>query len=76
VGIEDDVQMWGIGAEFDLAKWVQLRAGYHTDLKDYLDDAITAGAGFAIFDTFHIEVAGMYIDDNSLGAVAQLSFTF
>ena len=76
VGLEDDVQMWGIGAEFDLAKWVQLRAGYQTDLKDYLDDAITAGAGFAIFDTFHIEVAGMYIDDNSLGAVAQLSFTF
>jgi hypothetical protein len=76
VGLEDDVQMWGIGAEFDLAKWVQLRAGYQTDLKNYLDDAITAGAGFAIFDTFHIEVAGMYIDDNSLGAVAQLSFTF
>ena len=76
VGLEDDVQMWGIGAEFDLAKWVQLRAGYQTDLKDYLDDAITAGVGFALFDTFHIEVAGMYIDDNSLGAVAQLSFTF
>ncbi len=76
LGPEDDVQMWGIGAEVDLAKWVQLRAGYQTDLKDYLDDAITAGLGLGIFDTFHIEVAGMYIDDTSLGAVAQLSFTF
>jgi len=76
VGIEDDVQMWGIGAEFDVAKWAQLRAGYQTDLQGYLDDAITAGVGLSPFDVFHIELAGMYIDDNSLGAVAQLSFTF
>lgn len=75
-GLEDDLQFWNVGAEFDLLKWFQLRAGYRGEINGNMDDAVTAGFGLSPFDVFHVEVAGMYIDENSLGAVVQLSFTF
>ena len=76
LGISDDTQTWHVGGEFDLAQWFQLRAGYRGDLENTLEDAITAGFGISPWDVFHIEVAGIYVDEDSLGAVAQLSFTF
>jgi hypothetical protein len=76
LGISDDTQTWHVGGEFDLAKWFQLRAGYRGDLEDTMEDAITAGFGLSPWDVFHIEVAGLYVDADSLGVVAQLSFTF
>jgi hypothetical protein len=76
LGISDDTQTWHVGGEFDLAQWFQLRAGYRGDLENTLEDAITAGFGLSPWDVFHIEVAGIYVDEDSLGAVAQLSFTF
>ena len=74
--IEDDLQFWNVGAEFDLLQWFQLRGGYRGEINGNMDNAVTAGFGLSPFDLFHIEVTGMYIDENSLGAVAQLSFTF
>ena len=76
LGLSDDTQTWHVGGEFDLAQWFQLRAGYRGDLENTLEDAITAGFGLSPWDVFHIEVAGIYVDADSLGAVAQLSFTF
>jgi hypothetical protein len=76
LGINDDTQTWHVGGEFDLAKWFQLRAGYRGDLENTLEDAVTAGFGLSPWDVFHIEVAGIYVDADSLGVVAQLSFTF
>lgn len=76
LGISDDTQTWHVGGEFDLAQWFQLRAGYRGDLENTLEDAITAGFGISPWDVFHIELAGIYVDKDSLGAVAQLSFTF
>ncbi len=76
VALSDDTQTWHVGGEFDLARWFQLRAGYRGDLENTLEDAITAGFGLSPWDVFHIEVAGIYVDEDSLGAVAQLSFTF
>jgi hypothetical protein len=76
IGLDDDTQFWHVGGEFDLAKWFQLRAGYRGDLEDTMEDAITAGFGLSPWDVFHIEVAGLYVDADSLGVVAQLSFTF
>lgn len=75
-GLDDDTQFWHVGGEFDLAQWFQLRAGYRGDLENTMEDAITAGFGLSPWDVFHIEVAGIYVDADSLGAVAQLSFTF
>ncbi|MBM3986822.1 MAG: hypothetical protein FJ294_02555, partial [Planctomycetes bacterium] len=76
LGISDDTQMWHVGGEFDLAHWFQLRAGYRGDFENTLEDALTAGFGLSPWDVFHIEVAGIYVDEDSLGVVAQLSFTF
>lgn len=76
LGISDDTQMWHVGGEFDLAQWFQLRAGYRGDLENTLEDTLTAGFGLSPWDVFHIELAGMYVDKDSLGVVAQLSFTF
>jgi hypothetical protein len=73
---KDDVRMARVGAELDLWRWLQLRAGYQTDLEDTLDDAITAGLGISPFDVLHLGVAGTYIDDNSYGGVVQLGLTF
>lgn len=74
--VDDDVQFWSLGAEVDLWKWFQLRGGYQSDLQDFVDDAVTAGIGLSPFDVVRIDVAGIYVNDDSYGAVAQLSFTF
>ena len=74
--VDDDVQFLSLGAEVDLWKWFQLRGGYQSDLQDFVDDAITGGIGLSPFDVFRIDVAGIYVNDDSYGAVAQLSFTF
>ena len=73
---EDDVRLANFGAEFDVWRWLQLRAGYQLDLEDTLDPAITAGIGLSPFDVLHLDVAGSYIDDNNYGAVAQFGLTF
>lgn len=75
-GFDDEVQFASVGAELDLWKWFQLRGGYRKDLEEFVDDAITGGIGLSPFDVFHVDVAGIYVDDNSYGAVVQLSFTF
>ena len=74
--VDDDVQFLSLGAEVDLWKWFQLRGGYQSDLQDFVDDAVTGGIGLSPFDVFRIDVAGIYVNDDSYGAVAQLSFTF
>jgi hypothetical protein len=73
---DDDTRLVRIGGEFDLAGWLQLRAGYQKDLENTLDDAISAGIGLAPFGIVRLDLAGTYIDDNSFGAVAQLGLTF
>ena len=72
----DDSQMLRLGAEFDAWNWVQLRAGFVTDLEDTVEDLFTAGVGLSPFDTFHIDIAGMASDKETYGAVVQLTFTF
>lgn len=64
------------GYEYNVARWVQLRLGYRHDLEGTYDDAITAGVGLSPFGRVHINVSGMYVDDRSFGAGAQLMFTF
>ncbi len=73
---DDNVQLAHLGAEVDLWKWLQLRAGYQTDMEGTLDDAISGGLGISPFDVFHIDVAGTYISENSYGGVVQMGFTF
>ena len=73
---EDDLQMMAVGAEWDLWQWAQLRAGYRHDLKDNLDDSLSAGLGISPGDLFHLDLAGTYAGNNQFGGVVQTSLTF
>ena len=73
---EDDLQMMAVGAEWDLWQWAQLRAGYRHDLKDNLDDSLSAGFGISPGDVFHLDLAGTYAGNNQFGGVVQTSLTF
>lgn len=74
--LSDDVQTARLGAELDLAAWVQLRFGVETDFENTLDDAFSAGLGLSPFDTVHLDVAGTYIDTESYGLAVQFGVTF
>lgn len=73
---EDDLQMMAVGAEWDLWQWAQLRTGYRHDLKDNLDDALSAGLGISPGDLFHLDLAGTYAGNNQFGGAIQTSLTF
>ncbi|MFN7672550.1 MAG: conjugal transfer protein TraF [Planctomycetota bacterium] len=73
---DDDVRLARLGGEFDVAGWLQLRAGYQTDLEDTFEDAFTAGLGFVPLGPLRFDLAGAYVDRNSFGAFAQLGLTF
>ena len=73
---EDDLQMMAVGAEWDLWQWAQLRTGYRHDLKDNLDDALSAGFGISPGDLFHLDLAGTYAGNNQFGGAIQTSLTF
>ena len=73
---EDDLQMMAVGAEWDLWQGAQLRAGYRHDLKDNLDDALSAGLGISPGDLFHLDLAGTYAGNNQFGGAIQTSLTF
>ena len=72
----DDIQLLRLGAELDIAGWLQLRGGYEYDIEDTLNGAISAGLGISPFEVVRIDVAGTYVEGQSYGAVAQLSLTF
>ncbi|MEM6162553.1 conjugal transfer protein TraF [Erwinia sp. P6884] len=73
---QGESQYAGVGAEYRLLSWLQLRAGYRADMKSNDTDVITAGFGLSPFNKVHLDLAGMKGDDNTWGAAAQLSFTF
>ncbi len=72
----DDTQFVRIGVEGNAWGWAQLRAGYEMDLKDNLDNSITAGIGISPFDVVSLDIAASYAGESQLGAAANLAFTF
>ncbi|XDU74837.1 conjugal transfer protein TraF [Rouxiella sp. WC2420] len=73
---EDESQYAGVGVEYSLLSWLQLRAGYRADMKSNDTNVYTAGLGISPFDRVHLDLAAMKGNDRTLGAVAQLNFTF
>lgn len=63
------------GAEYDLAGWAQLRAGFAFDLEETQSDVLSAGLGLSPFETFRIDLVGQ-LSDNGAGAGLQLALTF
>ncbi|MND11998.1 hypothetical protein D3C87_504780 [compost metagenome] len=72
----DDVQMLGVGAEYDLARWFQVRGGYKQNLVGDKSGMLTAGVGISPFDVFHLDLAGSYGGKNEAGVTLQTSLTF
>jgi hypothetical protein len=66
---DDDVKMLRVGAEFDLARQMQLRVGYKSNqLSD--EDVYTAGLGISPFGLFHLDAAVNYNSMDNLGIYA------
>ncbi len=73
---DDDVQMFGLGAEVDVLGMAQARAGYKRDLQNNLQDEYTLGVGFSPLGLIHIDIGGSYGGSNQYGISAQMAYTF
>lgn len=73
---EEDSQYVGVGAEITPLPWLAVRAGYRADVKSNDSNVFTGGVGFAPFNRVHVDLMGLYGEDQTWGAGAQLSVTF
>ncbi|WP_437615945.1 conjugal transfer protein TraF [Erwinia sp. V71] len=74
---QQDSQYAGVGAEYRLFSWLQLRGGYRADLKSNDTNVVTAGIGLSPFNnSVHLDLGGSVGDDNTWGAMAQIGFNF
>lgn len=73
---EDDSQYVGVGAEVTPLSWMAVRAGYRADVKGNDSNVFTAGVGFAPLNTVHVDLMGLYGEDQTWGAGVQLGLTF
>ncbi|MFU0910715.1 conjugal transfer protein TraF [Kluyvera intermedia] len=73
---EESSQYVGVGAEVRPLDWLALRAGYRADVKDNDSNVFTGGVGFAPFNRVHLDLMGLYGEDQTWGAGAQVSVTF
>ncbi|WP_336222199.1 conjugal transfer protein TraF [Citrobacter amalonaticus] len=73
---EENSQYVGVGAEVRPLDWLAVRAGYRADVKDNDSNVFTGGVGFAPFNRVHVDLMGLYGEDETWGAGAQVSVTF
>lgn len=73
---EDNSQYVGVGAEVTPLSWLAVRAGYRADMKGNDSNVFTAGVGFAPLNTVHVDLTGLYGQNETWGAGAQLTLTF
>lgn len=73
---EDSSQYVGVGAEVRPLNWLAVRAGYRADVKNNDSNVFTGGVGFAPFNRVHVDLMGLYGEDETWGAGVQLGVTF
>ena len=73
---EEGSQYVGVGAEVRPLDWLAVRAGYRADVKNNDSNVFTGGVGFAPFNRVHLDLMGLYGEDQTWGAGAQVSVTF
>nr|WP_240614106.1 conjugal transfer protein TraF [Mixta theicola] len=74
---QDDSQYAGVGVEYRVLDWLQLRGGYHADMKSNDANVFSAGFGLSPFNNrVHLDLAGSVGEDDTWGAMAQLGFSF
>ena len=72
----DTSQYVGVGAEVRPLDWLAVRAGYRADVKHNDSNVFTGGVGFAPFNRVHVDLMGLYGENQTWGAGAQLSVAF
>lgn len=73
---EETSQYVGVGAEVRPLDWLAVRAGYRADVKNNGSNVFTGGVGFAPFNRVHVDLMGLYGENQTWGAGAQLSVAF
>ena len=73
---EDTSQFAGIGAEITPLPWLAVRAGYRADMRSNESNVFTGGVGFAPLDLVHVDLMGLYGEDETWGAGVQVGLTF
>ena len=73
---EDNSQFVGIGAEITPLPWLAVRAGYRADMRSNESNVFTGGVGFAPLDVVHVDLMGLYGQDETWGAGVQVGMTF
>ncbi|MGB7803781.1 conjugal transfer protein TraF [Buttiauxella sp.] len=73
---EDNSQFAGIGAEITPLPWLAVRAGYRADMRSRESNVFTGGVGFAPLDLVHVDLMGLYGEDETWGAGVQVGMTF
>ncbi len=75
VAFEDPTQFASLGAEVDLLNFLQLRAGYRTNLASSGQNVVSGGLGISPFSLFHMDL-GVYANasdpEKEAGAVFEL----
>lgn len=62
---EDTSQYVGVGAEVTPLSWLAVRAGYRADMKGNDSNVFTGGVGFAPFNSVHVDLMGLYGEDET-----------
>ena len=73
---EDTSQFAGIGAEITPLPWLAVRAGYRADMRSNESNVFTGGVGFTPLDVVHVDLMGLYGQDETWGAGVQVGMTF
>lgn len=76
LSFEDPSKMLALGVEFNAWDFMQLRAGYQTNMASGADEPALYSAGIGLWLGFHLDVAAVVGEDSSFGAMAQLGFRF
>ena len=74
VAFEKKSRYVALGAEFNLADWAQLRAGYRIDTNDNSRNIPSVGLGLSPLG-LHVDIAAA-VTDNEIGASLQVGFRF
>lgn len=76
LSFEDPSKMMALGVEFNAWDFMQIRAGYQTNMASGADEPALYSAGIGLWLGFHLDVAAVVGEDSSFGAMAQLGFRF
>lgn len=75
-GFTGKTQMVRAGFEISPLSWLQVRAGYQSDLESTMPDAFTFGLGLSPFDTINLDLAAISGSDDAIGGAMQFGIRF